>query len=269
MKFLNALSLYLRYAGVSVRGQMQYRASFFMMAFGNLLLTGIDFLAIWALIDRFGSIRGWRLQEVALLYGMVNVAFALSEAFARGFDVFPNMVRSGDFDRILLRPRSAALQVVGQELQVFRIGRFSQGLAVLLWGAWSLHVVWTVPKVLLCTASILGGACLFSGLFVLQATLAFWTTSTLEIINTVTYGGVETAQYPLSVYRPWFRQFFTYVVPLACINYLPAHAILERPDPLGSPVWLHYGAPAFGFLFLLVTLQIWEFGVRHYRSTGS
>ena len=55
----------------------------------------------------------------------------------------------------------------------------------------------------------------------LQATLAFWTTETLEIVNTVSYGGVETAQYPLSIYRPWFRHFFTFVVPLGNGQLLP------------------------------------------------
>ena len=114
-----------------------------------------------------------------------------------------------------------------------------------------------------------GGTCLFSGLFVLQATLAFWTIDTLEIMNTVTYGGVETTQYPLSIYRGWFRRFFTFVVPLACVNYFPALAILDRPDPLGTPLWFQWLSPALGGLFLVVALQIWKLGVRHYRSTGS
>ena len=85
-------------------------------------------------------------------------------------------------------------------------------------------------------AAVAGGACLFSGIFVLQATMAFWTTESLEILNTLTYGGVETAQYPVWIYRPWFRRFFTMVIPLACINYFPALAILGRADP-SSPLF--------------------------------
>ncbi|MBI3890159.1 MAG: ABC-2 family transporter protein [Candidatus Wallbacteria bacterium] len=240
-----------------------------MHAAGNFLLSGIDFCTLWALFNRFGTIRGWTLAEVALLYGMVNLSFALAEALARGFGTFETLVRHGGFDRMLLRPRSTALQVAGQEVQLMRVGRFFQGGGVLLWAAASLDVRWTAAKVTLTAAAIIGGACLFAGLFVLQATLTFFTTSTLEIVNTVTYGGVETAQYPLSVYRPWFRGFFTFVVPLACVNYLPAHALLERNDPLGSPSWLRWAAPLAGVLFLTVALRIWELGVRHYRSTGS
>ena len=266
---LDSLRLYLRYVGTSLRAQMQYRASFVLYAFSHFLATGVEFLAIWALFDRFGSLEQWSLAEVALFYGMVSVAFALAEAVARGFDLFPGMVRTGEFDRVLLRPRSTVLQLAGRELQLMRIGRFSQGLIVLLWAASALDVAWTLPKVALAIAAMLGGACIFSGIFVLQATMAFWTVETLEIANTVTYGGVEAAQFPLTIYKPWFRRFFTFVIPLATINYFPAHAILGRADALGTPAALHWLSPLVGVGFLLVSLQVWRFGIRHYRSTGS
>ena len=88
-------------------------------------------------------------------------------------------------------------------------------------------------------------------------------------MNTMTYGGVQTAQYPLNVYREWFRRFFTYVVPLACVSYYPVLALLEKGDPLGSdPLW-QWLSPCIGFVFLFICVQAWETGVRHYRSTGS
>jgi ABC-2 type transport system permease protein len=262
---VDGLRLYGRYIGASVRSQMQYRASFLMLALGAFLLTGVDFIGIWALLHRFGSVQGWRLPEIALLYSMVQISFSLCDATSRGFDAFAGLIKSGDFDRLLLRPRSTALQLAGQELTLRRIGRFTQGLLVLLWATSRLQVSWSPAKLSLLVGAILGGACLFFGLIVLQATLAFWTTESLEIVNTVTYGGVETAQYPLTIYRPWFRKFFTAVIPLACANYFPALAILGRSAP---PV-LPWTAPAVGLAFLAVTLQVWRLGVRRYCSTGS
>ncbi len=263
---LDNLRLYFRLLGVSLRGQMQYRASFLMLAAGQFLITGMEFVGIWALFDRFGSLRGWSLPEVALLYGTVNVAFAFADAFSRSFDNFPNLIKQGEFDRVLLRPRGTALQVAGQELTLMRAGRLIQGLMVLLWAAGNLGLAWTPAKVTLLLGAVAGGACLFTGLFILQATMAFWTVETLEIMNTVTYGGTETAQFPMSIYRPWFRRFFTVVVPLACVNYLPMQAILGRAD---GPRLLGWLAPLAGPAFLLVALRAWRFGVRHYHSTGS
>ncbi len=265
----HAFSAYCRYVGASMRGQLQYRASTAMLALGHLAATATEFLAIWALFERFGTLQGWALAEIALLYGMTNVAFAIAEAFGRGFDVFDEMVRTGEFDRVLLRPLGTALQVGATHLQLLRAGRLVQGAVVLVWAVRALALDWGAAEVTLLAAAIAAGSCIFVGLFVLQATLAFWTVESLEIVNTVTYGGVETTQYPLPIYDRWLRRLFIVAIPLACATYYPALALLGRADPLGAPGWLAWIAPAVGPIFLLASLRIWRVGVRHYRSTGS
>jgi ABC-2 type transport system permease protein len=265
----DTLHLYGSYLAASLRSQLQYRASFLMMTAAVGATSFLEFATVWALFERFGRLADWSLPEAAVLYGLVNVAFALSEALARGFDDFPSMVRSGSFDRVLLRPRSTALQVAGSRIQLMRIGRLLQALLVLAWGAHALQIRWTLEQVGIACLAIGGGVALFSGLLVLQATFSFWSTESLEVFNIATYGGVETTQYPLSVYRRELRTFFTWFVPLATVTYFPTLAILNRSDPLGSTRAFQTWCPLLGWLFLAICLQIWEIGVRHYRSTGS
>jgi ABC-2 type transport system permease protein len=266
---VDALRLYGRYLGVSIRGQMQYRASFLLGTLGQFVVTGIEFLGVWALFARFGSLRSWNLPEVALFYAVVNVGFAIGYMLSTGFDRFDFFVRQGEFDRLLLRPRSTVLQLAGMDFALRRIGRLLQGLVIMGWALSSLAVSWTLPKALLLLAAVAGGACLFFGLFVIQAAMVFYTIDSLELMNTMTYGGVQTAQYPLSIYTGAFRHFFTFVVPLGCAAYFPVVAILGRDDPLGSPLWFQCGAPLAGALFLLAALGIWRVGVRSYTSAGS
>ena len=99
---LDAIRLYFRLIGVSVRSQMQYRASFFMLAAAHFISTFVDILGIWILFDRFKMVQGWTLEELALIYGIMHMGFATAEASARGFDTFSLMVKNGDFDRVLL-----------------------------------------------------------------------------------------------------------------------------------------------------------------------
>ncbi|MGI6376913.1 MAG: ABC transporter permease [Anaerolineae bacterium] len=265
----STLRLYWAYTRASIRSQMAYRASFIMLTLGNFVATGIEFVALWALFGRFGQIAGWTLPEVALFYGLGNVAFAIAEGAGRGFDTFAALVKRGDFDRILLRPRSTVLQIGASEFQIMRIGRLSQGLAALIWGAAALNLVWAPWRIALLLWTLLCGAALFTGLFVLQATSAFWTTESLEVWNTLTYGGVQTAQFPLTLYEDWFRKFFTYAVPLAAITYFPAVAILAKDDPLGTSRLFQAIVPVAGLAFLAGATLFWQVGVRHYHSTGS
>jgi viologen exporter family transport system permease protein len=264
----NSLRLYFRYSSTSFRSQMEYRTSFFIRSVGQFTVTAVEFLGLAALFQRFGHIEGWTLPQIGVFYGIVSVAFAIAEAIARGFDIFPALIKSGDFDRVLIRPRSPALQILGQEFQLIRVGRFLQGMLILLWSAARLGIDWTASSVLLVVWSIAGGACLFSGLFVLGAALCFWTIESVEMVNCLTYGGVETAQFPLSIYRPWFRSFFTFVVPLATINYFPLQAILgpHTGEHTRLMAWM---SPLAGIAFLLACLQLWRIGVKRYTSTGS
>jgi ABC-2 type transport system permease protein len=266
---VNGFSLWLRYAGASIRAQMQYPASAFMLAFGQFAVTVIEVAAVFALFDRFGQLRGWSLAEVAVFYGVANLTYATSEALCRGFDAFgESFVRNGAFDRILLRPRSAALQVMGHEFRLSRFGRLFQGFVVLtVAGFLGFH--WTGAAVLMSLWSVIGGVALFTGLFVLQAVLSIWTVDGIEVANMLTHGGVTAGQYPLSIYAEWFRGFLTVVIPLACVLYYPVVGAIGRTDPLGAPGWLLPIAPLAGFLFLAVSFIAWRFGIGKYTSTGS
>src|SRR5688572_15803297 len=125
-KTMNGPRLYFRYIGISIRSQLQYRVSFILQSVGHCAMTAIEFLGVWALFHRFGALRGWSLPEAAMFYGMISITFSIADAFARGFDLFGNMIKTGDFDRLLVRPRSTVLQLIGQEFTLRRAGRFVQ-----------------------------------------------------------------------------------------------------------------------------------------------
>ncbi|HEX4183258.1 MAG TPA: ABC-2 family transporter protein [Caulobacteraceae bacterium] len=267
---MNALQLYGRYAAASVRAQMNYPSSFLLLSLAQFANTAISFVGVWALFARFGRVGGWSFGEVALFYGLIDIAFAVADSISRGFDVFgPQFVKTGNFDRLLLRPRTTVLQLLGHDLVLTRIGRVAQAVLVLAIAAPLAKVHWGVRELMLAAASIAGGAALFLGLLVLQATLAFWTVESLEVANTLTYGGVTAGEYPLDIYARWFRRFLTFIVPIGCVSYFPVLAILGRADPEGAPAALLAAGPAVGFLFLAFSLWVWRFGVRHYTSTGS
>lgn len=264
---MNTIKVYSRMALADMRSQMQHKASFVMGAVGNFSATIIDFLGITVLFSSFGALRGWTLYEIAVLYGIVNTSFALAEGIGRGFDEFAGIIRRGDFDRVLLRPRGTVMQILASRLELSRLGRVIQGAGVLALGiALQPHPMGPLQLMLIgfCLA---GGILLFLGLLMMQAGLCFWTIESLEAFNVLTYGGITMASYPLDIYRGWFRRFFLYVVPLGFLNYLPSAVLFGKN--LSYPLWTAYLVPAAGALFLLLGMLVWRLGVRHYRSAGA
>lgn len=263
---MDKLRLFFKLIKITFKSQMQHRASFMMLISTYLLSSSIDIIGIWVLFDRFELVKGWTLQEVAIIYGIMHIGFSIPEAFARGFDNFGLLIKNGDFDRILLRPLGTLYQMASREIQWMRLGRLLQGSIVLAWGCAELHFSLTPLHILTIALAILGTAAVFYGLFILQATLTFWTTETLELMNIATFGGVEVGQYPISIYNPFLRGIFTFIIPLACVGYYPIATALKHET---IPLWLGTIAPLGGFIFLLCSMQLWKLGVRHYSSTGN
>ena len=267
---MGSIPLFARLVRASLGAQARYPVSAFMLTLGQFLGTGIEVVAVWALFHRFGDVQGWRIGEVALFYGLVNCMFAIADALGRGFDVLgTEFLRTGAFDRLLLRPRPLVLQLMGHDFRISRLGRLLHGLLVMGFATVQAGIAWTPASVAIALFALAGGVALFLGILVLQGTLSFWTVESLEIANVLTYGGVQAAQYPLAVYAQWFRRVLTFIVPLACVAYYPVLAILGKADPLGAPAWVGWVSPLAGFAFLKAALGAWRFGLRHYASTGS
>jgi ABC-2 type transport system permease protein len=267
---MGGLRLLMKYASASIRAQAQYPASTAMLVIGRVFATLIEVLGAWALFDRFGSVQGWTFGDIALFYGLVSIQFVIAEFLTRSFDTLGHeLLRTGVFDRLLLRPRSIALQLMGHDLRLTRLGRLVAGGALLVVATRLAPIDWSIGHVAMALWSIAGGAALFYGIVVLQGTMSFWTIESLEIANVFTYGGVEAAQFPLAIYERWFRNVLTYLVPLACVAYFPVLVILDKADPLGTPMWFGVVAPAAGFVFLWLSFIAWGLGLRHYASSGS
>jgi len=245
---------------------MEYRTSFILLSIGQFFVPFLIFISIFFFFQRFPSIGGWSLYEVALCYAVTHIAFSISECFARGFDSFSSIVINGDFDRILVRPRTTIIQVLGSKFEFTRIGRFVQSIIVLVFSLSNLNVDWDLYKVVTLVLMIVSGIVIFTGVYMLGASLCFWTIEGLEVINIFTDGGREMSQYPLNIYKEWVRKFFTFIIPFGTVNYLPLMFILDKIE---GNSFLYMITPLLGMLFIIPCVLIWNIGVKHYKSTGS
>jgi ABC-2 type transport system permease protein len=267
----SALDLYRRLIAIQIRAQLQYPVAFWFGLITTGLYTTFAFGSLALLLQRFEGIGGWTLAEVAFLYGMVEMAFGMMDMVFSGFDppFFGRLVRLGQFDQLLLRPANITLQMFGSRLELRRLSRIAQGVIILGAALALTEIRWTPIKIGLLPVVFISLVSFFGGLFVIGATITFWTVESIEMMNILTYGGSEMMAYPMHIYWDWMRRFFTFVVPGIFLNYYPALYILGKPDPLHMPTFAPLLAPVVGLGTLAVALAFWRFGIRHYTSTGS
>jgi len=263
--------MYLRLLSIQLRSQMQFRASFWLDFLSTGLGNGVYIVSVALIMQRFDHIAGWTLGEVAFLIGMIEMSFGIMDMIFSGFDdgYFSTMIREGRFDQLMLRPVGLFWQVLGSVFLLRRMGRVIEGLLILLVALSISPVHWTLaklvyfPVVLLCQVLIMGS------LFMMGASITFWTLQSVEAINILTYGGVDLVSYPMQIYPLWMRRFFTYVVPFIFVNYYPALYFLDKPDPLHFPAFAPFLTPFVALFFFAIGLRFWQVGINHYQSSGT
>ncbi|MCA9839726.1 MAG: ABC-2 family transporter protein [Trueperaceae bacterium] len=265
------MGLYLKLVGVQIRSQMRYRSQFVLDTLALLLVTGLEYASLALVFERFKSIQGWSLAEVAFLYGLVEMAFGLTDMIFGGFDAprFGRFIRQGSFDQMMLRPIGITLQVLGSDFNLKRFGKMAVGVVIFSYALSHLSITWTVAKLLYFPLVVLGLVLFFGGLFIIGATIIFWTVESTEVMNIFTYGGSFMMSYPMNIYETWLRNLFTFVVPAIFLNYYPALFFLGKPDPFNFPAFAPFLAPLAGLAVFLISLGFWRFGLKHYQSTGS
>lgn len=263
------IGIYRRIVGAQIRSQLQYRLSFALNALGTALVTFLDFAVILILFEQVDALGEWSVGEVAVLYGISCVSFALADLAIGHVAVLPRMIREGQFDLVLIRPLGSLFQVAASDFTLHRLGRLAQGLAVLVVAAVSLELDWTPARIGMLVVGVVAGAAIFAGIWTGLATAAFWLIDSVEVANAFTYGGGFLAQYPVNIFGPWLRRLVVFVIPVSFVSYFPALFVLDKQDPLGLPTVLQFVSPFIAVAVCVAGGLLWRTAVRHYRSVGA
>jgi viologen exporter family transport system permease protein len=265
---VDAVVVWRRLVAAQVRSQLQYPISFALDVFGSFWMSFIDFLVVLVIFRNVPRLNAWNVHEVAFLYALSSITFAITDMVIGQLDGFPQKIRDGNFDILLVRPRGTLYQVIASDFALRRFARVLQGAIVLVYALSTLTIHWTVLRVLVLLVSLPSAVVIFSSIWVVGACIAFWTVDGGEFTNAFTYGGTAMAQYPFDIYATWLRRILGFAVPLAFVCYFPALYVLGKPDPLGLPRFLDFCSPAVAGAAAVVAGGVWRFAVRHYRSAG-
>ena len=266
---MNSFRLYCRSIAMLIRSRLQYPASFLMQTLAQLVMEGGEFMALMLIIDRFDRLNQWMPGDLFFFYGLMSITFYLTECFGRGVTgSFPSMIRSGQLDTLLLRPRGVLTQVLCADADPRRVACIAVGAAALIMGSARAAIQWNAVKVLLLIESVCFGSLLILGLFLLEAVLVIYSVKSVELTNTLTYGGRSACEYPIDIYPRPLRILFTVVAPFALVLHVPAAWILGKPL-YGWPLWTAFICPLAGLVTFGVFYALFRTALKHYRSTGS
>jgi ABC-2 type transport system permease protein len=210
------------------------------------------------------GLAGWSLSEVMLIYGLITLAQSINHMFADNlWTIGWNYIRTGQFDRFLVRPIDPLFHLLADRFCHDGIGHFITG-AVLVGAALSgLGIALTPLTALYLVLAVLSGGLIFIALNLMTATAAFWIIESIPVTQVV-FNTHEFAKYPLTIYHQGIRVLLTWIIPYGFASFYPASYLLGRD--VGLLAWL---GPVVAVVLLLTAYRVWQFGMRHYSGTGS
>jgi ABC-2 type transport system permease protein len=261
--------VYPKLVGARLRGQMSYRTSFALQCLAQAIGQLTELAIILILFSRVSALGGFSVHEVVLMYAIAGTAFGIADLVAGQLDELPTYIRTGTFDVLLLRPLGTLAQMMASDLHLRKIGRIVAGVAALVYALSHNDIAWSPFTAALVVVAPISGAVIFAAVWITANSICFWVVDGQELANAVTYGSNAFTSYPTTVYGPWLRRFFAFVIPGAFVAYYPGLALLGRPDPLGGPALLGWISPLVAAAAAVVAGLVWRTAVRHYRGTGS
>ncbi len=262
---MTSFNLYCKYIRMNFLSGLQYKG-WPIMVIQVFIVTLTDPIALIFMFSRFGNIGEWTMERLLLIYAIAVTSFGLAETFCRGFDYFPwKMIRSGDFDRVLLRPRSLIVQIAGSYFHIHRIARVISGIFAIIWCLHRMKVEVSPMDIVVLIFALAGGFLTYSGVFIFSSGIAFFTIQALDWIYIFTNASYQVTRCPIEYMPKALRYLFTFFMPMLVISYYPASAICGW----GESYYKGLLAMPAGLAFLILSSFVWRFGVRHYKSTGS
>ena len=259
------VNLYAKLILLQLRTAVEYRADFWIGIVGAVLMNGAALVFLSAFFSRIPAVGGWTVWEVATLYGLTMIAYGLREMLCDGVWTLRAQINLGNFDRVLLRPISPALQLATSLASIHGVGNFLLGLVVFLTAARRLDLDWTVGKILWLLLTVACGLVVVASISLLANIIGFWEPGTQSSFPFMVSNVVEFAKFPLELYGWAIRLIVTAILPYAFVSYYPALILLDKESDWR---WLGYLTPLAAAAIALFAAWLWRLGLARYQGVG-
>lgn len=257
--------LYWQFFKMHLKVMMEYRTDFYIGVASVFFVQGASVFFVKVVFDHIESIQGWTYYEVLFIYGIALTGRSLEHIFFDSLWIIGwNYIRSGQFDRLLVRPVNPLFQIIAERVQQDGFGHLIIGLFVLGTSMHHLDIVWGWPDFLMLAVMIVSSGAIFMSINLFFATLSFWMVDSFPIMLAV-HGLNDFARYPLTIYNKGIRFLLTWIIPYGFTAFYPSAYFISHSGYRSTALWSPFAAAAA----CVIAYLFWKKGLKSFTSTGT
>ena len=137
------------YTKTLMKSWFQYKVDAVLRSLAVFLRESTGIIVVYFTLLKFDTLNGWNVYELLFLFSLLFVTYGIMIIFFTGLRDLGKTIRSGGFDRFILRPRGILFQIIFVNADWFAaIGHGGLGIVLFLISASNVGIVWTFSKVI-------------------------------------------------------------------------------------------------------------------------
>lgn len=242
---------------------IQYPADTFILAISSLLRDASGFIGILAIVSATGTLGGWRLYEILLMFSMCALIESICQTFFDNVWGIHVLVHQGKMDVLLVRPAPVFFQLLGDVMHYPALVSVITYISIMIYAIAHLEIGFSAKLLLLLTEYLLCGLVINTGIYTIFNSLNFWIIQG-EDVAILVQTCREFAKYPMNLFPYIVRFVFTYILPFGFVGYYPAAYLIGKTDD-----WILAGLPLTAIMISILASVFWRLGLSGYSGTGS
>ncbi len=261
MRYLRLLAAELR---ISLSLGMQYRWNFLLDGLLSLVWTALGIVPLHIAFHGRPALQGWSYEGALVVVGWFTLLKGILEgAVSPSLVAVVEQIRQGTLDFVLLKPADAQFLVSTAKFELWKVIDGLSALVIFGW-AFSLLGYWpSAASILLSLLLLLSATLVLYSVWIMVIAAAFFVVRLDNLVYL--FGAIfDFARWPVTVFKGFFRVFFTFVIPLGVMTTYPAQALLGT---LSAQTAL--ASIGGSLLFSLLARAIWTRALGRYTSASS
>jgi len=247
-----------------VKSLLSHKADFLLNVLTILLNQTMSLLFLYIIHTTVPSLKGWNTEELLLIYSIFLFNKGLSGFLTNGLYSIENLIKRGELDRYLIRPVSPLVQIIMSSVDITQIVNIIVGVGLFIYILPATSVILNFQSILVLMLFTFISLLLFFSIKLMTMSIAFWTLTSFPV-TIAAENMSDFSKYPINIFPNEIRYILIFIIPWAFISYYPTAIILGR---VTNYLYILL-ASVISCIFLMLSIYVWNKGLKHYGSAGN
>lgn len=249
------------FAVYSFKVTFRHPAGVVLFTIGKIIRFGMFFLFVMVLVYSTKVLVGYTPEQTIIFYLTYNIIDSISQLLFREVYRFRQLVISGEFDTVLVKPFHPFLKILVGGIDIL------DSIITLIYIALAVYFIMQLPSfsimhLILYFALIINALVIATSFHIGVLALGILTTEVDHAIM-IYRDMTRLGTFPIDIYKQPIQFFFTFIIPIGIMMSIPVKSLLNLLS-----FNLYVISFSFAIVSLFLALKLWDYALKKYQSWG-